>query len=1175
MDRNRWTTRMMAMAAVAGAVILATAGAEAAVLRVTPGGIGRYYASIQDAVDAAAPGDVIQVAEGTYVETVEISTSLTLQGGWNGDFTARAWNLFRTTVDADGAGPVFRVYAGPVVTIDGFEITGGDSTTPLGWGGGIWIGESFNNEGETTVRHCDIHDNVASNDASGQGHGGGILVYNNRAVIEYNRIYHNVAQRGVGAGGEGGGVHFGWSATGIVRENEITTNTAALSAAGGWSGKGGGIYTYAGDIRVEVNTIAGNIGAVDGPAYGGGAHATGSWYDNVIQHNTASVNGEGQGGGVYANWVGRFHYNVVENNVASERGDGTGGGVYANQLQEAMSNVFAFNTATRGGGLYLGSYSRTTLSRNRIANNFATGAEPSTYDGGAGIASIDDSAAILDNEIVDNGPARAGGGIYLSGGTSVVVRGNRITGNQGFGGGGIAVEGVEGKIDRNEIASNAAWVGGGVLLQGAASPTFDGNVIVANEALGGSGLTSLVAPAVTVSLVNTIVAQNTATSTGAAGGCSIADGIIRIVNCTFVDNSWGNGKVGVAVNSTAGTHRITNTIISGHATGVVVGTGATVVSDYNDYYQNTTANISGGALGVHDRMDDPQFLNRAEGDYHLALGSPMIDHAMPTNAPATDFEGDARPRGAGIDIGADESYLVRAYVSDDRGNDTTGDGSTRYPYASITKALQETQADGSILVEQGLYLERLTIAKSVNLRGGYAYPDTPGPIWLRDIDQYETVMDGQQGGTVVTIQGEGVEALVEGFTITGGEALPYYTGGGILVINQAAATIRANRITGNHAANNGAGLVIYNDSGKECVVDGNRILGNTADGEFPGPPNSVSKESDRSPALAQGPAPGGGAYLSGGPALIQNNFIYNNSNPQGGDGLVVSAWEFAALRVLNNTVVDNGGGNGEGIAVIAGENAVFSLRNNFVVGHGVGIRTTDGSRVDADYNGFFENTTNEIGVGRRAHDVSGDPAFIDRDAGDFHIFARSSGFDTGDSTPDQYASTDIDGDTRPKHGAPDIGADELDNVPPELTFVEPGAGFNLANSSYLLQWNDSDPDDNATIAFYRDSDNTGFDGTLIVDGIEEDDAGNQAPWDTTALAEGRYWVYANISDGVNPPVSVYAPQPVKVTHVTEQEMVNYMLGRTTTGFETRVPYIDLDEDGQVTPGDLVLLLQLP
>jgi hypothetical protein len=57
-------------------------------------------------------------------------------------------------------------------------------------------------------------------------------------------------------------------------------------------------------------------------------------------------------------------------------------------------------------------------------------------------------------------------------------------------------------------------------------------------------------------------------------------------------------------------------------------------------------------VGVAGSGTDPQFVDPATDNLHLAQGSPAID-AVPTG-PATDFEGDIRPQGSAYDIGADE-----------------------------------------------------------------------------------------------------------------------------------------------------------------------------------------------------------------------------------------------------------------------------------------------------------------------------------------------------------------------------------------------------------------------------------------------------------------------------------------------------------------------------------------
>lgn len=53
------------------------------------------YASIQDAVSLGSSGDVINIAQGTYTESILLNAlkSLILSGGWNSAFTSQAPNM--------------------------------------------------------------------------------------------------------------------------------------------------------------------------------------------------------------------------------------------------------------------------------------------------------------------------------------------------------------------------------------------------------------------------------------------------------------------------------------------------------------------------------------------------------------------------------------------------------------------------------------------------------------------------------------------------------------------------------------------------------------------------------------------------------------------------------------------------------------------------------------------------------------------------------------------------------------------------------------------------------------------------------------------------------------------------------------------------------------------------
>ncbi len=106
------------------------------------------------------------------------------------------------------------------------------------------------------------------------------------------------------------------------------------------------------------------------------------------------------------------------------------------------------------------------------------------------------------------------------------------------------------------------------------------------------------------------------------------------------------------------------------------------------------------------------------------------------------------------------------------------------------------------------------------------------------------------------------------------------------------------------------------------------------------------------------------------------------------------------------------------------------------------------------------------------------------------------------------------------------------NVPPEFEFVSPAAGNNVAdeNLEFEISWLSTDPDNDATINLYVDTDNKDFDGTLLVAGLTEGvDTRHtiRLPDDIPAFDPGlKYYIYAQITDGVNPQVSVYADGPI-------------------------------------------------
>jgi parallel beta-helix repeat protein len=111
----------------------------------------------------------------------------------------------------------------------------------------------------------------------------------------------------------------------------------------------------------------------------------------------------------------------------------------------------------------------------------------------------------------------------------------------------------------------------------------------------------------------------------------------------------------------------------------------------------------------------------------------------------------------------------------------------------------------------------------------------------------------------------------------------------------------------------------------------------------------------------------------------------------------------------------------EGILVYA--NVTVNGINTLVSGHTLGVSVTDpaNSTVAMNHTLWHNNTTNYSSGVTSTNERSGDPAFANPTAGDYHITATSAARDSGTNAG---VTSDMDGDLRPVGGGYDIGADE-------------------------------------------------------------------------------------------------------------------------------------------------------
>ena len=305
---------------------------------------------LQAAIDAAAVGDRLLLAAGTYKGNFTLKDGVNISGGWNADYTICDPETYKTVLDGDKKGRVLTqsaafnnetVISGVGITngensadnngggayvrgkciVENCEIYSNKAASTSGQGGGIWA------DANAIVRNCHIHDNYAQNT------GGGAVV---KGQISYCLIENNNAPDNVGGGLQ---IHGGSAASNTCGTmfNCIVRNNSSKN--------GGGIRSY-NYTQIANCLIVGNTatsGGVSGILCNNNAAAV---VNCTIANNYDAADAAGNSSGLYINANGPIKNCIVYGNYSKSK-------VADQAVQVYINNQYTWlkNNAVHANGL--------------------------------------------------------------------------------------------------------------------------------------------------------------------------------------------------------------------------------------------------------------------------------------------------------------------------------------------------------------------------------------------------------------------------------------------------------------------------------------------------------------------------------------------------------------------------------------------------------------------------------------------------------------------------------------------------------------------------------------------------------------------------------------------------------------------------------------------------------
>jgi hypothetical protein len=376
------------------------------------------YPTIQEGINAAVAGDIVEIADGVY----------TGPNNKNLDFYGKPITLRSASGDPtlcvidcenDGRGFYFHWNERPNSVVEGLTITNGyaDESSPGSDNGGGVYCEGYSSP---TLRKCTISFSRAYGFPNGRGGGlccddssdptlinciitdnsadvaGGIQCDGSSSPVLTNCIITNNVTL-ADYFGNGGGISCSYSSSPILTDCIIANNRAG--GPFGAEGRGGGVScTYSSNPTLTRCTITNNVADSGGGVY--------CWESSpVLTDCTITSNDADEAGGLLIWYLS--NPTLTDCEISFNTVDWNAGGVYCLHDSDPVLNgcIIESNTAESGGGVYSEWLSAPTFINCLITLNTADGGE------GGAVYAFDSSTPILTNCTLAGNSARYGAGL--------------------------------------------------------------------------------------------------------------------------------------------------------------------------------------------------------------------------------------------------------------------------------------------------------------------------------------------------------------------------------------------------------------------------------------------------------------------------------------------------------------------------------------------------------------------------------------------------------------------------------------------------------------------------------------------------------------------------------------------------------------------------------------------